>query len=202
MLRSRSGQTRSCSWTSTFRYWARRRLDSTNMSARSERSTRGCRPFCSGANAGKCWKSFLRGHPYSRPSCFGGGTRRKLGTICDGRLVAWVVSRSRIREGRSMLPHVSHPLKCRCGALQGAVARPDRANRGVCYCRSCQAYAHFLGAPGDVLDQLRGTDVVATCPRFVTLTKGRQNLVCMSLSPNGPLRWYASCCNTPIGNTP
>jgi hypothetical protein len=24
----------------------------------------------------------------------------------------------------------------------------------------------------------------------------------MSLSPKGLLRWYASCCNTPIGNTP
>ena len=24
----------------------------------------------------------------------------------------------------------------------------------------------------------------------------------MSLSPNGTLRWYTSCCRTPIGNTP
>jgi hypothetical protein len=96
----------------------------------------------------------------------------------------------------------SHPLSCRCGSLQGSVARTDRANHGVCYCRSCQAYAHFLGSPRDVLDQLGGTDVVATIPKFVTFSKGRQFLACMSLSPNGLLRWYASCCNTPVGNTP
>ncbi|MFZ2237575.1 MAG: DUF6151 family protein, partial [Dokdonella sp.] len=31
---------------------------------------------------------------------------------------------------------------------------------------------------------------------------GEDELACMSLSPNGMLRWYASCCSTPIGNTP
>jgi Family of unknown function (DUF6151) len=30
---------------------------------------------------------------------------------------------------------------------------------------------------------------------------GIENLACMRLTENGLLRWYAACCNTPIGNT-
>jgi hypothetical protein len=75
-------------------------------------------------------------------------------------------------------------------------------NRGVCYCNDCQAYAHFLGKTGDILDEMGGTDVVATLPKYLTFTQGFEALACMSLSENGLLRWYASCCNTPIGNTP
>ena len=97
---------------------------------------------------------------------------------------------------------MSHPLRCRCGTVQGRVAEPQRAmGRGVCYCKDCQAYAHFLGRAADVLDVHGGTDVVAIHPQHVVLTQGLDALTCMSLSPRGLLRWYASCCRTPIGNT-
>ena len=96
---------------------------------------------------------------------------------------------------------MNHPLRCRCGSLKGHVSFPEKVNRGVCYCKDCQAYAHFLGKPGDILDELGGTDVVATLPKYVTFTQGLESLACMSLTENGLLRWYASCCNTPIGNT-
>lgn len=49
-------------------------------------------------------------------------------------------------------PDMNHPLRCRCGALQGYVSHPEKASRGVCYCKDCQAFAHFLGTPGDILD--------------------------------------------------
>jgi Family of unknown function (DUF6151) len=97
---------------------------------------------------------------------------------------------------------MNHPLQCRCGTLKGYVDPPDMANRGVCYCKDCRAFAHFLGGPGDaVLDEHGGTEIVATLPKHVHFTQGLENLVCMSLSDQGLLRWYASCCNTPIGNT-
>jgi hypothetical protein len=96
---------------------------------------------------------------------------------------------------------MNHPLRCRCGHLQGTVSHPETVNRGVCYCRDCQAYAHFLGRPGDILDAMGGTDVIATQPRYVSFTQGLDALVCMSLTDKGMLRWYARCCNTPIGNT-
>jgi hypothetical protein len=42
---------------------------------------------------------------------------------------------------------MSHPLQCRCGTIQGHVDDPRSANRALCYCRDCQAFAHFLGSP-------------------------------------------------------
>jgi hypothetical protein len=101
---------------------------------------------------------------------------------------------------RSKAP--AHPLRCRCGTMQGHVAAPDQAMaRGVCYCRDCRAYAHFLGRADDVLDLQGGTDVIATHPQHVVINQGLDALACMSMSPRGLLRWYASCCRTPIGNT-
>jgi hypothetical protein len=92
-------------------------------------------------------------------------------------------------------------MACRCGELKGEVSHPERANRGVCYCKDCRAFAHFLGDTGDILDEKGGTGVVATQPEHVRFTEGAEHLACVSLSANGLLRWYASCCNTPIGNT-
>ena len=98
---------------------------------------------------------------------------------------------------------MNHPLQCQCGTLKGYVSPPDMANRAVCYCKDCQAFAHFLERPDDaVLNELGGTEIVATLPRHVHFTQGLEALVCMSLSDHGLLRWYTSCCNTPIGNTP
>lgn len=96
---------------------------------------------------------------------------------------------------------MNHPLRCQCGTLRGQVSQPEKATRIVCYCKDCQAFARFLGKPDDILDDLGGSDILAVHPRTVTFTEGQQALACMSLSPSGMLRWYASCCNTPIGNT-
>jgi hypothetical protein len=96
----------------------------------------------------------------------------------------------------------NHLLRCRCGTLRGYVSHPEKVSRGVCYCDDCRAYAHFLGKTDDILDEMGGTDVVATLAKYVSFTQGIKNLACMSLTDDGMLRWYASCCNTPIGNTP
>ncbi len=93
-------------------------------------------------------------------------------------------------------------FQCRCGELTGEISQPDRSLRAVCYCGDCQAYAHVLGPPQSVLDPQGGTDVLATNAGHVKFTSGTQTLACLSLSPRGLLRWYASCCSTPIGNTP
>lgn len=93
-------------------------------------------------------------------------------------------------------------LQCRCGTVKGLVADPQLANRAVCYCTDCQAFARFLGHADDILDAHGGTEVIATTPMKVTFTQGAHALACMSLSPNGLLRWYADCCKTPIGATP
>ena len=100
---------------------------------------------------------------------------------------------------------MSVPLRCRCGKLQGELDPAGVAARAVCYCKDCQAFARFLeregGAP-DVLEDAGGTEVAASLPGAVHLTGGLEHLACMSLSPRGLYRWYASCCGTPVGNTP
>jgi hypothetical protein len=98
---------------------------------------------------------------------------------------------------------MNHPLQCRCGKLQGYVSPTGVAARAVCYCKDCQAFARFLERSDEaVLNELGGTEIVATLPRYVHFTQGVEALLCMSLSDHGLLRWYTSCCNTAIGNTP
>jgi Family of unknown function (DUF6151) len=96
---------------------------------------------------------------------------------------------------------MNHPLQCRCGTLKGYVSHSASVNRCVCYCSDCQAFAHFLGRPSEILDAQGGTDVIQTRPANVTFTQGQETLACMRLTEKGLLRWYAACCNTPIGNT-
>lgn len=95
---------------------------------------------------------------------------------------------------------MDHPLRCECGTVEGHVRHAASACRVVCYCRDCQAYAHATGNPARILDPLGGSEVVATLQQHVTFAKGVDALACMSLSERGLLRWYARCCDTPIGN--
>ena len=85
--------------------------------------------------------------------------------------------------------------------LKGTVSTTDVINRCVCYCTDCQAFAQFLQRPTDILDSLGGTDH-ANASQDISFTEGTDNLACMRLTDTGLLRWYASCCHTPIGNTP
>ncbi len=94
-----------------------------------------------------------------------------------------------------------HPLRCRCGKLKGALADQVRANHVVCYCRDCQAFAYLLSRPDDILDERGGSEVLQTSPSKLQFTEGKENLACVRLSSTGLVRWYARCCNTPIGNT-
>lgn len=95
----------------------------------------------------------------------------------------------------------THPLRCRCGALQGHVELNGGSNRMVCYCQDCQAFARFLGPADQVLDAQGGSDIVQLAPHRIKITQGASHLAVMRLSGKGMLRWYAACCRTPVGNT-
>jgi hypothetical protein len=43
---------------------------------------------------------------------------------------------------------------------------------------------------------------MAVRPDRVRFERGADQIACMSLSPNGTLRWFAACCRTPLANTP
>lgn len=93
-------------------------------------------------------------------------------------------------------------LSCRCGEVHGWVkgVSPSTVNRAICYCDDCQAFAHQLGR-ADLLDAKGGTEVVQVAPNALSFDKGVERITGLRLSPNGIHRWYASCCNTPLGNT-
>jgi hypothetical protein len=95
------------------------------------------------------------------------------------------------------------PLQCRCGTVRGVAhgVSPAIGNHCVCYCDDCQAFQKFLGRAADVLDPNGGTDIFQLSPARVTFTAGTDKVACLRLTPKGLARWYASCCNTPIGNT-
>ena len=84
-----------------------------------------------------------------------------------------------------------------------AVARgvsPQIGNHCVCYCDDCQAFAKALNR-ADVLDANGGTDIFQLSQARLVFTHGVDRVALLQLKPKGTARWYASCCNTPIGNT-
>jgi len=96
---------------------------------------------------------------------------------------------------------MNRTLHCHCGKVQGQLKHIEASVRLVCYCKDCQAFAHYLGQAGSMLDAQGGSDILVSHPQQVEFASGAEAIACMSLSENGMLRWFASCCNTPIGNT-
>ncbi len=93
-------------------------------------------------------------------------------------------------------------LSCRCGEVHGTVAdaSPDAANHMLCYCDDCQAALHHLRRT-DLFEGHGGTDVVQVAPSSLSFNRGIDRIVGLRLTPKGLYRWYASCCNTPLGNS-
>lgn len=95
------------------------------------------------------------------------------------------------------------PIRCDCGGIRAhADLRDHHAQRAVCYCRDCRMFAHFLERGDTILDAHGGTEVVQMSQARLRFETGRDRLACMRLTRRGLLRWYAGCCNTPIGNIP
>lgn len=93
-------------------------------------------------------------------------------------------------------------IRCHCGEVRGIVSNPSPSsvNRVTCYCDDCQAFVHQLGR-ADLLNAKGGSDIVQVAPSALSFTKGLDHIVGLRLKPNGLYRWYANCCNTPVGNT-
>ncbi len=92
-------------------------------------------------------------------------------------------------------------LGCRCGRLQlriGTVT-PAVANRVACHCRGCTQFANDMRP--EILDAWGGTERFQVSPARVTIAAGHDVLACRQQTRKGALRWYASCCDTPIGLT-
>ena len=89
------------------------------------------------------------------------------------------------------------PFACDCGALAGELhVSPRSGSHVACHCADCRATLVFHDRDWD---QSTGTRVWHTTPDHVRVLKGADRLAAIKVTPKGFLRWYASCCGTPIG---
>jgi hypothetical protein len=91
-------------------------------------------------------------------------------------------------------------IKCRCGKFQAELRNIKNGTRAICYCKDCQIYAYFLKSTDDILNEFRGTEVIAVRPQQISFKSGQEELSCVSLTKFGSLRWFSRCCSTPICN--
>jgi len=94
-------------------------------------------------------------------------------------------------------------LGCQCGAVAGTATNvtPSSGTRVICCCSDCQTFAVHLGQEAKTLDEFGGTEIFQMSQSQLSIQKGQDNLRSMRLTKKGLLRWYTSCCNTPIGTT-
>ncbi|MBO6768149.1 MAG: hypothetical protein JJ901_07565 [Erythrobacter sp.] len=95
------------------------------------------------------------------------------------------------------------PFACQCGAVTGVIeqASAREGDRVVCHCVDCRDLVRYLGQEERVLDDLGGTDLYQSRCARVKLHSGRDKLASLHMTEGKTLRWYASCCNSPMFNT-
>ncbi len=95
------------------------------------------------------------------------------------------------------------PIRCACGEFEAIAANvsANAVNFGYCYCDDCQLFVHHLGKADEVLDANGGTAIFQMSPAHFRFIKGQENLASLRLRPGGLVRWFTSCCKTPIANT-
>ncbi|KAJ54906.1 hypothetical protein ACMU_14170 [Actibacterium mucosum KCTC 23349] len=92
---------------------------------------------------------------------------------------------------------------CDCGKMQGRIDRvtPQKIGHLTCYCKYCLGFPTHLGTGDKYIRDGGWVNLVQVAPDDVTIDQGSEHLACLKFTPKGPLRWYASCCGTPIANT-
>jgi hypothetical protein len=90
---------------------------------------------------------------------------------------------------------------CTCGTVTGHLtgATSGGGLHLACHCTSCRVAELALGQP----DPRPGpVGLFLTTPDRVVLHSGADRLAVLKLGPRSSTwRWYASCCNAPLGNT-
>jgi hypothetical protein len=127
--------------------------------------------------------------------------RKRTTGCCGSASVLVAVDVRRKDEQTARMTPTDVDVHCRCGILRGKLlgVSAETGSRMLCYCRDCQAFARFLGTPG-MLDAQGGSEVFQTTQAQLRLASGQDKLACVRLSDKGLLRFYASCCRSPIGN--
>lgn len=93
-------------------------------------------------------------------------------------------------------------IECACGELKGKLEIvPKHSFHVHCLCSDCQSFAAYLKKEDEILDQYGGSEIFQTYPCYIKINQGKEKLTYTQLKPKGLLRWYTSCCNTPVANT-
>ena len=92
-----------------------------------------------------------------------------------------------------------HRFGCRCGALGGRLSDMDAASAThvVCHCADCRAAYTHLGR-----DDPKAVGILQTTQDRVRIERGGEHLRVFRHTARGALRWYATCCDTPLFHTP
>ena len=75
---------------------------------------------------------------------------------------------------------------------------PSAGTHAQCHCDDCRRAVIWLGNADPGPD---GVSYFQTTPDRVAFTKGQDSLAVFTWKSKKLLRWYASCCNTPLFNT-
>ncbi len=94
-------------------------------------------------------------------------------------------------------------FSCQCGTVAGQIdnVTPKSSNHLTCHCKYCGGFAVHLGQADRLVDDSGATDLLQVAPWSIRFTSGQDRVKALQFSEKGPLRWYASCCNTPLGGT-
>lgn len=94
-------------------------------------------------------------------------------------------------------------LECFCGAVKGKlqIVSNTKSFHVHCLCTDCQNFAAILGNEDKILDEYGGSEIFQTYPANIKITEGKTKLSCLQLTEKSLIRWYTSCCKTPVANT-
>lgn len=102
-----------------------------------------------------------------------------------------------------MSASIDLPFSCRCGAVTGVIehATAAQGDHIVCHCTDCRDLVRHFGQEDRILDEHDGTALYQSRCARMRIHQGKDKFAGLHMT-NGPtLRWYASCCGTPMFNT-
>ncbi|QZD89836.1 hypothetical protein K3148_13740 [Qipengyuania aurantiaca] len=94
-------------------------------------------------------------------------------------------------------------LSCACGEVKASVekATKDEGDFVYCHCEDCQSVPKYLGKENRILEANGGTALYQSRCARLSFQHGKDKLAGLHMTDKPTLRWYASCCNTPMFNT-
>ena len=94
------------------------------------------------------------------------------------------------------------PFSCSCGQFQAILhdVGPDEGDRLTCYCSDCRDFLRVIGRP-ELLDANGGNAVYQTRVAKLEILSGSDRLATLHMTEKPTMRWYTTCCNTPLFNT-